>query len=308
MKKVLTNLMILAAAALSTSCWPTEQNWSLCPENNLVLKFRVQNVPNSQFDDYIDRVDIYLFDEAQKYLFSRRVETSDADGGRSVSFTLQPGRYHVVCWGNVNGNSKMCDLDKGSNFENSFVEIASPETGDPVYYTPYKASRVFTPDRGLYDIYSVEVVPGERTVRELVFVKVHRKVELFISGLEPATEDGGRGPVIEQTLAAGRFDFLLRRQCDGITLSRHAATRQVDGKEMFTTYILSKLTPIDDRERINIYNPRTGELAATINLAEWVERNGIADDSYIPIHAVFDMNAAVSISMPAWLVNTIKWN
>jgi hypothetical protein len=311
MKKVALYISILlVTAAVSASCWQTDQDWSSCqpdctpPSENLVLKFRVQNVPYSEIDEYIDKVDVFLFDAQRNYLETRQVSESE-DGGLTASFTLAPGTYHVVCWGNLNGNSRRCNMDKKSNFENSFVEIASTETGDPVYYTPYRTSLVRS-SGGDYDIYTVKVLPGTRTVKELVFVKVHRKVELFISGYSPATRGGG-GPIVEHRGAVGRFDFLLQRQCSGITLKRPSLQRVVNGEDMFTADITSKLAPLTDSDQVCVYNPDTGELATTLNLEQFVEENRIADTSYIPIHVVFGLNADVSVTVPEWMANEITW-
>jgi hypothetical protein len=322
MKITLTRpILLLTAAALSTSCWQTDQNLSLCPpdetlDNNLELRFRVQNVPDSEFEEYIDRVEVFLFDADKNYLETALLSGSGegrGGGGLTANFTLAPGTYHVVCWGNLNGNSRKCGMDETSNFENSFVEIASAETGDPVYYTPYKTSLVRAATRSLdapetrYDIYTVNIPPGTRTVKELVFVKVHRKVELFMDGHAPVSKANGCGPHVEHCGATGRFDFLLRRQCEGITLKRASQQRLVEGREMFTTDIISQLVPLTGSEEVHIYHPETGALAATVNLEQFVEENKIADTSYIPVHIVFGVDASVSVSVPAWLANEITW-
>jgi hypothetical protein len=274
-------------------------------------------VPDSEFDEYIDKVEVFLFDADKNYLETVSVSGQGEGGGLTASFTLAPGTYHVVCWGNLNGNSRRCGMDKTNNFENSFVEIASAETGDPVYYTPYRTSLVRAATRSLpasatraeerYDIYAVKILPGTRTVKELVFVKVHRKVELFVDGHAPVSQETGCGPHVEHCGATGRFDFLLRRQGEGITLKRASRQRVVQGREMFTTEIVSKLVPLTGSEEVHIYHPGTGELVKTVNLEQFVQDNKIADTSYIPIHVIFGVDASVSVSVPEWMESEITW-
>jgi hypothetical protein len=164
-----------------------------------------------------------------------------------------------------------------------------------------------SPAAGGYEIYTVTVLPATRTVKELVLVKVHRKVEVFASGYVPVSRAGGPGPVVEHCGAVGRFDFLLRRQCSGITLKRPSQQRVVNGEDMFTADIISKLVPLTSSDRVHIYHPVTGELAASVNLEQFVLENRIADTSYIPIHVVFGLNAAVSVTVPGWMENEITW-
>jgi hypothetical protein len=306
--------LLFATAFLATSCWQTDQNWSACQEKqNLVLRFRVQNVPDSGFDEYIDGVQVFLFDAGGNWIESRQVPRSETGGGRGTSFSLVPGTYQVVCWANVNGNSQMCEMDSDSNLENSFVEIRSNETGDPIYYTPYRAPLVrsaTTSDTradNFGEIYDVRIEPGTVTIREMVFVKVHRKVEIFMGGHPPVSRTTVAGPVVEHAGAGGRFDFLLRRRCPGITLTRPSVQKTVNGESMFTTDIISKLVPITPAEVINIYDPRTGALATTINVERFVKENKITDTSYIPIHIVFGMDASVSVSLPSWMENKMTW-
>jgi hypothetical protein len=313
-KRCTYTALLFAATLFATSCWQTDQNWSVCgEEDNLVLRFRVQNVPDSDFDEYIDGVQVFLFDAGGNWIESRRVPQSESGGGRSTSFTLVPGTYHVVCWGNVNGNSRVSEMDGSSNMESSFVEIQSRETGDPVYYTPYRAPLVRsaaapgTRADDTREMYAVKIEPGTVTIREMVFVKVHRKVEIFMGGDIPVSRTTGGGPVVEHTGAGSRLDFLLRRRCQGITLTRPSRRETVNGESMFTTDIISKLVPITPADLVNIYNPETGALITTINLESFVKDNKITDTSHIPIHIMFGMDTSVSVSLPSWMENKMTW-
>jgi hypothetical protein len=315
MKKSVSISMLLLIPALVTSCWLTDEDWSLCPTDtpqpdNLTLKFRVHNTVNAEFEEHIDNVDVFLFGADRFYLEQRQALQSEADGSRSASFTVTPGIYHVVCWANVGDNSRISPMGENSNFENSFVEIAGTETGDPVYDAPYKAPQtrsalsLNTPNTradGDYDIYAVEVLPNTHTVKELVFVKVHRKIDLFISGYELTDGYDGLGPLVEKTNASWRFDFLLRPHGVPMSLKRASMQQTVNEKEMYTTHIISALVPLTDDQNINIIHPSTGETLATVNLAQYISANNITDDTYIPIHIAFGMDAAVKITMPSWI-------
>jgi hypothetical protein len=310
----------------------TNQDWSLCPEDpgkgpggtvegNLVLKFRVQNTVNSEFEDYIDHLDVFLFDSTRSFMEHTEAVTSESDGSRSATFTVSPGLYHVVCWGNVSSYSLISEMTDESNLENSYVEITPSEEGyrttDPIYYAPHKTPRVRTllteedsatraddtPGED-YDIYAVSVSPGERTVRELVFVKVHRQVEIFVSGYEDTPGYDGRGPIIEYTNGGSRFDFLLRGQGDPRTFRRETELETRNEEDIYHTDINSMLVPINGSEQVNLYHPTDGEMWASLNIREYIDANSKffkTDDSYIPIHVRMNSDTSVSVTIPSWV-------
>ncbi len=308
-------LILLLIPAIITSCWKTDEDWSLCAaDENLLLRFRVQGVADADFDEYIDAVDVFLFDAGHNFLEARRVSETAADGSHTTTFSVVPGTYHVVAWGNITANSRHSVMGAASNFENSFIEIASSETGCPIYYAPYKtpgihpdfaaSTRADEPD---YSSYSVEVLPATQTVKELVFAKAHRKVEVFLTGYENTDLWDGKSPGVEKIGAGGKYDFLLRAHLTPVTLNRRTVRETVDSRAMFTTAFHSALIPLRSDMEVNIYHPTTGEELATVNLEEYVAENNITDDSYIPILFSFDLDANVSVSMPSWNENPIGW-
>ncbi len=309
-------LILLLIPAIITSCWKTGEDWSLCgTDDNLLLVFRVQGVADAEFDEHIDVVDVFLFDADRNFLETKRVSEAAADGSHSTTFSVPPGTYHVVCWGNVTDNSRLSEMDGTNNFENSFIEIASAETGCPIYYAPYKTPEIH-PDHidatragedTDYSAYAVEALPNTQTVKELVFAKAHRKVEVFLSGYENTALWDGHAPMVEKSGAGGRYDFLLRAYLTPVNLNRRTTREMVGGGDMFTTAFHSALVPLTDEMAVAIQHPTTGEELATVNLEEYVAENDIADDSYIPIHFAFDLNADVSVSLPSWIDNRIEW-
>lgn len=318
MKRSFAALMLLLIPALMTSCWKTGEDWSLCGvDDNFILKFRVQDGTDQTFQNEIKSVDVFLFDADKYYLDHKRVDKSELDVFKGVTFTVTPGIYHVVCWANVASNSRISAMDGNSNFENSFIEIVKPQTGNPrtgcpIYYAPYKTPITRAGSGGLtradddYSIYSVEVVANTETVKELTFAKVHRSVQVYIKGYENTDLYDGKCPVVEQTNDGGKFNFLLHADLTPLDLEQQSMFGDTPSGQMHTAGFFSALIPVRNDMFVYLYHPTSGNILATVNLEQFIAAHNITDDSYIPIQLTFDpFDASVSINMPSWMDNPI---
>jgi hypothetical protein len=307
MKLLRMAILTLLTAALATSCWKTDEDWSLCGvDNNLVLKFNLRGVPNAEFDKYIGTVDVFLFDADFLFLETRQVSTPMADDTHGTSFTIEPGIYYAVCWGNIGNRSLRPGLDRHNNFENSRIEAGSDDSSDPVFYAPYKIPSFPAATRAEedYTIYEIVVPSGEQVIHEMEFVKAHREVEVFISRYEGLELYDGEPPVVERSGARRSYDFLLHADPAPHTM-RRPSTASGRPDATLSTSFFSALTPLQGDGWVRLFHPTTGQMLAEINIADYVQRNNITDDSYIPIHFIFDMDANVTVTLPAWNNNDI---
>jgi hypothetical protein len=182
---------------------------------------------------------------------------------------------------------------------------SSDESSDPVYYAPYKTPTLLpgTIADGDYTIYEITVPAGVQTVRDMDFAKAHRRVEVFISGYENTEHyDGATAPLVERSGARMGYDFLLRTDPAAHTLRRQSeSTGQTEAT--FSTDFYSNLTPITGDGWVRVLHPDTGVVIGEVNIAAYIAANNITDDSYIPIHFIFDMDANVTVTMPSWTDN-----
>jgi hypothetical protein len=290
-----------------TSCWKTDEDWSLCAvDDNLVLEFSIENVPDAEFGQYIETFDVYLLDEEMLPLETRRIASPDADGKYRTKYTLNPGTYYAISWGNAGSHSTVFPPRRTHNIENSYVEMADTQTGDPLYYAPHKTPELLPTTRAVsdYTLYEITVPANETTVHPMVFRKVHRTVEVFISRYETTDYYDGKAPIVERTGARSRFDFLLHYDRTPHTLNRRAADSGRTEATLSTSFS-SALVPLQNDGWVRLIHPTTGQMLAEINIADYVRQHNITDDSYIPIQFIFDMDANVTVTMPSWNNNDI---
>lgn len=313
MKNSFAISILLLISSLATSCWRVDEDWSLCgAESSLTLNFKIHGLPNAKFTNYIGVVDIYLFDAERNFLRSVRLSESDGDNLRQAVIDLAPGIYHVICWGNVLDDMRV-SLGDG-RIENSYMEIVSSESGDPLYYAPYTEIETIPEKENTlpgpeidYSVCAVEVLPGRRNVKNFTFVKIHRTVEMFVNGWT-----GGGAPLAERTGASGGSDFMLHADTTPRNFKRLTSPKTIGGVEMFTAYFHSPLIPLEGYPKwVYLCDPATGEPVGgtKIDLRKFVAANGIEDDSYIPIYYNFNENGGVgvSITLPPWSDNGVHW-
>jgi hypothetical protein len=277
--------------------------------DNVALSFSIQGVPNAELGQRIDNIQVFLFDENKNYVDSRLL--SDPTG---ESFALTPGLYYMMCWANAGDNSAISAMDEYSTLENSFIEIVSTRSGDPIYYAPYKEPEMTTrstrvdPSDPLFD-YALEVASStETTIKNMVFFKAHRTVAVYVRGYEYAPQYDGRPVVVTQTNAGNRFDFMLQADpTDLVTLRQTSVPEVKEGYNVLSTTFYSANIPLTGTETVNVYHPVSNELLTSINLASFVTENSISDDSVIEVDVSFEntVDTGVTISIPPWNDNEI---
>ena len=307
--------MLLLISLLATSCWKVDEDWSLC-EERLVVDMSLEGVPDAKFTDHIDVVDVWLLDADLEFLQTRRLSSAMLEESLQTIFEVAPGTYHVVCWANA-GNNTRISFTKGHILD-GHIELVSSETGDPLYYAPgktpepYPGSRTGA-DEPDYSLYRAEVVAGTVTVKEMVFVKAHRTVEVFISGWEYLSFGGV--PVVERNRAGDWYDNLLRYDATHtLNFKRSASPVTIDGIRYYSTKFHSALIPLEgETKQVWLSDPATGKPITDpdtyVDLKQYVTENDIEDDSYIPIYYRFtegggpkpgEGNASVNIELPPW--------
>jgi hypothetical protein len=309
MKLLRTTLLTLLTAVLTTSCWKTDEDLSLCGvDNNLILTFSIRDVPNAEFGDHIEQFDVFLFDSEHLFIETRRVSAPSSDGIYKAIFTVEPGTYYAICWGNTGQRSLLPSLDHHNNPENSYIEAGSDESSDPIYYAPHKVPTfLLQRTRGAseeYSRYEIVVPPQTQVTRELLFAKAHRQVEVFISGYETSRHYDGAVPFVERSGARRKYDFLLRANPLQHTVRLPSVPSGRSDATLRTSFN-SCLTPIMGDGWVRLYHPTTDAVIAEVKIADYIAEHHIEDDSYIPVQFIFDMDVNVRVTLPSWINNDL---
>ncbi len=193
--KRLQTAILLTILPLLTDC--LKQNRSLCEvEDNLTLLFRYEPaVGTDRFAEYIGSVNVYLYDAEHKLMEARRIEKTDLELFQGTTFTVVPGDYYVVCWGNVSANSQFSGNGNGAPLSAGRVSAVSHKTGCKLYYAPFK--NVGHPDGDVTDLSAYKItVPAQKAVkRTMLFVRAYRTINVYAQGYEDSYGGGDQpGP------------------------------------------------------------------------------------------------------------------
>jgi hypothetical protein len=191
--------------------------------DNLTLTFRVETGITGEADIDLARtltsMNVLLFDSEGLFVELKRVERTDPAIFSDVYFTVTPGKYRILVWGNVLSDKLLSTLVPGkSRMEDSYIEIAG--TGDSLYYAPAKTN-IYKGEAALRaeetddddDLYTVTMPEGgEKVVKELSFTRAYRTINLYLKGVESL---GGSAEDIGKIQAKAfrlhyRYDFLFR--------------------------------------------------------------------------------------------------
>ncbi len=304
---------LILATLLATSCWRVDEDWSVCevPGGGLELCFHIDGMPDARFGDHIRSVEVWLYDADLNALQTRTLSRAMLAESLKTTFEVDPGTYHVVCWANVGDNTRV--PTRVGNLSEHNLSLASPETGDPLWYAPKTTPRPQTshPEQPDLSHYRAEVTAGKTTVKDMTFVKAHRTVEVFVSGWEYLRLGGV--PTVERSGAGGWYDYLLRyNTATTFGLRRTTSLITVDGVNYLSTKFHSALIPIaEETGPVWLTDSATGKHVSDpdtqVDLRQWVATHKITDDSYIPIHYKFtgggdsgEGGVSVNMELPPW--------
>jgi len=306
-------MSFIAIALLFTGCM--KQDLSDCEiPDNLVLKPELHDENGaSVLAARMSSIDAFVYDTINRFVAHKRVEKQGTGQFPQITFTLQPGKYRVICWGNNEDNTSLTGLDNKLPFTEAYLETISDKTGDPLYYAPkmLPSDRPTTISKlsGLINVddsYTVTVSSNQITVKEMNFSRAHRTVNVFINGYESEYEK--EAPTVRFTNVPLRADFLL--QTDPARKSYSAVSGIID-TEKGERHIASFHTPIAslaDNMEIEIIRSSNNQKITGVGLKKYVEDNlsKIKDTNEIDIEITFAMNGLVQVECPDWQNNPIK--
>lgn len=283
-------LSILLVVLTMSGC--IKEDLSDCPPAfNALLSFKYTGDNNDEgmFAKMIDGVNLYVFDKSGQFVIKQEINKSALIRFQGTQLNLNPGEYTIVCWGNLFEDTKVSNLDVFDsavvNHPNYNVVGKLIPTNDHLYYGKY---HITVPQSG--------VVSGE-----ILFKGAHINMEIFVQGLGLSGQKE-LYPVIEVRNLMPQYGFdMENRQPMQTTYQPNIS---YDEKLIASTAYFQVLRFADDNPVvIDIINPVTKEIKASINLKDFMLTEGIAidDKNEITISMLIEFaDLGIKITVPNW--------
>ena len=296
-------IAVLLLLCVVTGC--IKEDTADCPPpHNTVLKFTYSHAgTQANFTDYIGKVDVLIFDTSNELVLHQMCDLDFLKARAELLLTLPEGIYRVVCIGNLYGKSILRDRNSTLTFTSGEIITNDPSSGDPLYYAPAqsitKAGQLIASEfTRADDIYTL-VVPSRGSVeREFDFMRIHRSVKVYVSGLSAGQQSPP--PLIKINDLPIEYTMTLfgtPGKRDYISQTTPVTT---DGKAMLQSSFYSPYYDITDEYYITLTSGVTGEnLCSPINLKAYLDSNPAADTDDIEMLIEFK-DGSVTVTLPGW--------
>ena len=300
---------MLLIAALSASC--VREDLEDCYSVNY-LQFSYEGDGETEiFNDKINRVELYVFDQHNRFVNSKVVSDEDVARRKTQLPPLRAGNYRIICIGNTH-HSRVAGLESG-DYEQMYFAHDEHHNGvqqhgdDSLYYA--------TKDYSIED-YATQIEYHTETAR---FASSHYDLLVEVVGvpeIDPSVAAGGKKNASRAENAAGYM-----KMC-GVT-PRTDFNNKVTGSpadyELETTYDAATMTLTactnimrhSNHEDVNLCfygNAAAAEPLVTVNLAQFLAEHKSIDCSkhevLIPIRIEF-RSADVNITVPDWYIEEV---
>lgn len=309
----LLTIPLLAFVLLLSGCIKDDRS-DCAVDDNCELLFEYSTATTDKFPEHIHSVDVVLFDAQGRYLMHAKADQQSLAAYRGLKLTLDPGKYHVVAWANVKDNSQFCQFVSGTTpFDDCLVEIHPncSESGDPVYYAPFKAKPVTKSvgwgphTRAGMDLYEVVVPYGGTVVKVLDFVRAHRSVYVWSRDYTDIVNGRNLCPTVEAKNLWSGYDFHFTTKAQRRDFKQCGTECTVNG----VTYSLSTFHhaygKIENDMNFEVRRTSDNTLRTTVNLKKFLADNPSADTDDIHIMVTFLDDLGVEISLPEWVEKNI---
>lgn len=294
---------LLAIVLLLSGCF--KQDYSDCTTpDNLVLKLDLKDDSGeSRFSQNINSIYAVVYDTGNRYVAHAEVAKNALNQFAGVTFSVEPGDYRVVCWGNIDGNTAVRDMELG--FAESYLETVSGATGSALYYAPKKepAERDTPITRSGdtdYSSYTVNVPAGRVTTHDVEFGRAHRKVKVYLKGYH--TEHEAAVPTVKINNQPLKTDFFLRTDESRRSYQSQPVPVTVQEGNMIASSFCMPVAPLTNEMTVEVVRASDSEIVASVDLKQYVEDNsGKIDDIYeFGVLIYFTLNGHVEVSVPGW--------
>ena len=317
MKLFRINLGLLVFCAVFFSACIAEGE-HYCPERSFHLFFEYldnekdDRSPIAMFNEHIDRVDLFLFDDAGNYVASIQRTNEQLQAVKNFRGTrttrpgveltgLQPGqRYRVVAWGNRHPARQPFN-NTGAGVDNAYYET-NPQGGTPLHFGP---GSLMEDDTQAFWITMPATLTAEYEV--LAFSRAHTTLEIFVVGADfvPGVQvtDVVRGISFDnEHLLGARISFNDLATQTGYTPEQNPRSAQI-------TTFYTPLFDYDTDKNIVIRNGENVLNNGTFSLSDALDAHGVElnntnfPEMVVPIIIEVGDGAVVNVIIPGWITN-----
>lgn len=273
---------------LTTGC--TKRDHKDCqPPNNLILKLDLQNSEaDALFAEKVNSIDVFVYDIGNYPAIHKRVTKQRQGWIDDLAFAVAPGRYRIVCWANIGDETRIVGPESEWPLDDCFLETTSNQTGSPLYYAP--------DDRNC----KVTVLPNRVTAKEMLFVRAHRTVRVYLKGYEEIYKP--HPPLIALSNVPIRTDFFMKTRKPRKNYQTEATIVETDHGTRMTTAFNFLIAPLTDDMLLEIIEKESNEIVTQINLKQYVDENEaeIDDPNDFGIEIRYLMDGSVEIVPTQW--------
>ena len=292
MKLNTTALTLLVAGALSTSC--IKEDHSQC-HNVYQLAFSYLGDGQIEiFQEKIERVHMYVFDENSNCVASEQLSDSDVKARVTTLSSLEPGDYKIVCVGNayeteVEGLSSG-NLEQVVFAAEDYLAGKTVSGNDPLYWSsidytiaPYSEFRLIE-------------------TKTTYFASSHFDIIVEVEGVPALTKASGY-PTIELVGVSPQTDFTNKAKGQATTYVMNAAH---DGAS--TLSASGNIMRHSNHEDVYLRLAGTGGASLVeVNFAQHIAKYDIdvtKHECVIPFKIEIG-SASISVSVPSWFIENV---
>lgn len=300
-------VVLVLAALLFSGCF--SQDYALCPEEtdgpNLVVLPDLKDAGGTSiFAREVNRMDVFLYDEAYRLLGHTSRTSGDPDGLSRFEYRVEPGTYFVLCWANAGAESVLQNLTTGTYLWDSYLQTVSPETASPLWYAPAKKIED-RPDRaGAWgeemSLYRAVVREGLVTQKPMDMTRAYREISIYLKNYTNYIETAA--PSLEFTNLPVQYDFFLRTYALRKPYRLNAVEGNTPEGTMPQGMIRVPISSIRSNAMIRVHKGSDGQTVLSSGLKTFMDQNAtqIRDTNAFSVLVTYAPDGSATLSAPDW--------